>query len=202
MVSTGLALRSGVGYGRLFCQRRPYHTSIGSESKNCMMIKVSRQATPKDDDKTQCLPSHMAHPWDVAVVYDSLDMSSCGHRIRWEQIPPLTCPICEANIVLVGDPVEDIDKKVLFKYNKQIFRLSIQHPKRSWWERIECTAQDRIAYALGMNAKRGMKVRLMLDLLVCLSCTLADTLYSGALQGKSIASRCNAHADGCIPSAT
>lgn len=152
------------------------------------MSKVSPQATPKDDDKTRWLPSSMAHPWDVAVVYDSLDMASCGHRIRWEQIPPLTCPICEASIVVVGDPLEDMDKKVLFKHNKQIFRLSIQHPKRSWWESIECTAQDRIAYALGMNAKRGMKVRLMLDLVVCLSCSLADTVF-----------RCYTRAKYCIP---
>jgi hypothetical protein len=130
------------------------------------MSKVSPHTTPKDDDddddddeKTQWMPSNMAHPWDVAVVYDSLDMTTCGHRIRWEQVPPLTCPICKANIVFVGDPIDSADKKVLFKYNKQIFRLSIQHSKRSWcWNRVECTAQDRIAYALGMNAKRGMKV--------------------------------------------
>lgn len=130
-----------------------------------------------DDDKTRrWIPSNMMmaqqHPWDsVADVYDSLDMTFCGHRIRWTPVPPLACPICNAKVVLVGDPLlllpdSAADRKVFFKYNKQIFHLSMQHSsKRSWWDRVEWTAQDRIAHALGMNAKLGMKVQgIMWDL--------------------------------------
>jgi hypothetical protein len=125
-----------------------------------------------DDDKARrWIPSNMMMaqqpPWDnVAVVYDSLDMTFCGHRIQWTPVPPLlACPICNAKVVLVGDPPllllpdSAADRKVFFKYNKQIFRLSMkQSSQRSWWHRVEWTAQDRIAHALGMNAKLGMKV--------------------------------------------
>ena len=112
----------------------------------------------KDDD-TKAL-----HPWDVAVVYDSLAKETCGHIIAWDRFQnvPQKCPYCEGPVLMICDKLVGIsqEKFVLFKYNKQTFMLSLNQAKRrAWWDRRECTAQERMAYALGMNETNGLKVR-------------------------------------------
>ncbi len=114
-----------------------------------------------DNDMTQ---SKALHPWDVALVYDSLARKTCGHTITWDRFQniPQKCPFCDSPVIMVCDKLVGISQEnfVLFKYNKQTFMLSLNHAKRrAWWDMRECTAQERIAYALGMNEANGLKVR-------------------------------------------
>jgi len=119
--------------------------------------------TPSNNNKTTT-----AHPWDVAVVYISLDRNNCGHSLPWNRFEdiPQSCPLCQANISVICDALVKKEnptnnKSVLFKYNKQTFLLSLNEPKRKWWDRSPCTAQERMAYALGMSEKCGIKVSLL-----------------------------------------
>jgi hypothetical protein len=124
------------------------------------MMLSQNMSQKNDNDMTQ---SKALHPWDVALVYDSLARKTCGHTITWDRFQniPQKCPFCDSPVIMVCDKLVGISQEnfVLFKYNKQTFMLSLNHAKRrAWWDMRECTAQERIAYALGMNEANGLKV--------------------------------------------
>jgi hypothetical protein len=97
------------------------------------------------------------------------------------------CPICQTPIAYVTEVNKKDEPTVVFKYSKQIYRLTVpvsaggavgagdrsSSDEQPWWqmllgggnnnERIRATtltAQGRIAQVLGMSVDGGMKVRL------------------------------------------
>mmetsp|Transcript_8828 Transcript_8828/g.12510 ORF Transcript_8828/g.12510 Transcript_8828/m.12510 type:complete len:257 (-) Transcript_8828:134-904(-) len=120
------------------------------------------------------------NPLDVGAVFESASCDSCGHRYRLDTLvryldgtlnrasPHHECPECGRRISWVYDEViakhggvhyASSASVVLFKYNKQIFCLTVENKTTRWWQRSPTfTAQERMAEVLGMNVKSGMKV--------------------------------------------
>jgi hypothetical protein len=115
---------------------------------------------------------------DTAILYRSLTQQDpCLCRVSLRQLVNEWhggsynagvghCPVCDMPVQLVEDAAKK-EPKVVFKYGKQMYRLSVSSRiiKCSWWKvwtsdakQNKSFAQERIADALGMSLDEGIKI--------------------------------------------
>jgi hypothetical protein len=131
------------------------------------------------------LASDFDDPLETAILYNQVKDSpqDCGHAVKWKltmehviERRESTCPICTKPIAMIVDgsvpsacTTSAENQVATFKFGKQVFRLSCGNSASSNASIIswaisfllgikDTTAQQRMAYALGMNIDKGFKI--------------------------------------------
>ena len=184
--------------------------------RSTMTAATATDPLPNVTNKTSWAVDIDADPLQVAIVYDSLkNPVHCGHAVPLRRLvqrvllvpvaagsgssgnrisnpsgsSSSVCPICQTPIAYVTDSNKKEEPTVVFKFNKQVYRLTVPSSlsysdsspdeRPQWRQQLlqlgsghadtddTTTAQGRIAAVLHMSVDRGMKVCIML--LLCIS---------------------------------